>query len=1330
LYNKGHQRKIFFEDKSFKSAFVFQSFLPRTAAMAKWVNRMVTRRRADRSGNHHGFSRSSFLLHHLALCLSAFLLPSSLHAQATPNYVETTNFNVDGNNNNVVTINYSDGLGRPLQTQTLDNSTNNVLVSGEQYDTAGRPWKAVKPFAYSNSGTLNYIYDDLITGTNGANAYFNGSNGHPDAGGYAYSETQYHPDPLNRVGMTGAPGLNYSTNAIAGGHPAMTWYFGSPGPQTVSTSSFFTTDGFLTSSVLDESDLTGSVPTELAALSTTTTLLSYSLTVTMDANGHFSQILQDLFGNTVSTWSKSGSDPSVSTDEIVSNNTYDLSGNIITATPPQQSGQANVSSSQYVYNTLNQLIQKTTPDGGTVYYGYNDAGQLSWFFDGNHGYAYLQYSYDDLGRNTAIQGLGYGDSEIPYWSSTKIRNIYDSPDDAEAFLANSAFETSTEATILSGLTNTNGRIVASIAYDANFTSAYDLGEDPEEAVETNEINYSGKTIDLFSYDDDGRVIQKYKSIPGLPLQLRKYGYDIQGKLLHDTLEYTSGTPATTTDILTDYAYDPNGRLFTITRNGQEFVRYTYNDQGQIVQKSYAYSTAPGAQTHNTQYTYTINDGTQQIKSNNGEFEEDLCYDNNNVGDGNSSFQPQYNGNISRATTALGLSSIPQSNVDLLYAYDGLNRLTGVTNNETYGTATNYNGLYSYFSDGRILQKQENGQSGWGSYTYYADPNAPGYVTNQIMDIPGSNKGDPSNPGNTNYVNYIYDNNGNMVFDKSKMMAIVYDWRNMPDSFYFFSTLGSASLSSWADVLSLCTSNASNISSILVMTYDASGNRVKKEVFEPAAAGTVGGSSTPPAAGDPALMITNSAQTATLAIKTDGTLYTNEPITGINQSIPSGALVWQDENGVQLAFSTSGLQVYAITGNSTTAPAAGDLSVAYSSDETPPAQPQAIVLAGGSGIALSGAMPRFGTAGSGVAYIDGAAVFCLTSAGAGYGFAYAATAEGVSDPDNTFEFYLKDHLGSTRAVMIEGASSWSFKQGMNYLAYGTEIDLLTVAGTQTGSEEVRERFTGKELDVEGSSLSYFGKRYYDAEIGEWTSMDPDYQFWSPYSYAGNGTNPISGIDDYGFTLLLCSAPAFDGLIPGTNHAFIWSTKLNEGRGMNGSVFSSIQFGGNASGAVNPAEYPEILTTPIDLQGQDEGKIMSDIKNWPGWNKTTWTPFGNNPGDCHGEVAQVLKYVGLQNPGVPNGRVNWNEDYNTMIEGIKTWEQNISGSTVNPAIQDIYFPGGVWNATNFTNAFVNFGLNTINLTIGAIEAIAKKVVPAAVEGTVTPGDFTLFEYDLLD
>jgi len=141
-------------------------------------------------------------------------------------------------------------------------------------------------------------------------------------------------------------------------------------------------------------------------------------------------------------------------------------------------------------------------------------------------------------------------------------------------------------------------------------------------------------------------------------------------------------------------------------------------------------------------------------------------------------------------------------------------------------------------------------------------------------------------------------------------------------------------------------------------------------------------------------------------------------------------------------------------------------------------------------------------------------------------------------------------------------------------------------------------------------------------------------------------------------------------------------------------------------------------------------MSDIKNWPGWNKTTWTPFGNNPGDCHGEVAQVLKYVGLQNPGVPNGRVNWNEDYNTMIEGIKTWEQNISGSTVNPAIQDIYFPGGVWNATNFTNAFVNFGLNTINLTIGAIEAIAKKVVPAAVEGTVTPGDFTLFEYDLLD
>jgi hypothetical protein len=33
--------------------------------------------------------------------------------------------------------------------------------------------------------------------------------------------------------------------------------------------------------------------------------------------------------------------------------------------------------------------------------------------------------------------------------------------------------------------------------------------------------------------------------------------------------------------------------------------------------------------------------------------------------------------------------------------------------------------------------------------------------------------------------YIYDFNGNMIFDRSKQMSVQYDWRNMPVKFSFY-----------------------------------------------------------------------------------------------------------------------------------------------------------------------------------------------------------------------------------------------------------------------------------------------------------------------------------------------------------------------------------------------------------------------------------------------------------------------------------------------------------------------------------------------------------------
>jgi RHS repeat-associated protein len=66
---------------------------------------------------------------------------------------------------------------------------------------------------------------------------------------------------------------------------------------------------------------------------------------------------------------------------------------------------------------------------------------------------------------------------------------------------------------------------------------------------------------------------------------------------------------------------------------------------------------------------------------------------------------------------------------------------------------------------------------------------------------------------------------------------------------------------------------------------------------------------------------------------------------------------------------------------------------------------------------------------------------------------------------------------------------------------------------SGESRVGPVFTGKELD-EFSGLNYFGARYYDPDVAMWMSVDPMRQFWSPYSYAGNGHNPINGVDPDG------------------------------------------------------------------------------------------------------------------------------------------------------------------------------------------------------------------------
>jgi RHS repeat-associated protein len=1011
-----------------------------------------------------------------ALGVAVIMVLSTFLYAEDPNYVETTTKNVDGSGTDIVSRSYSDGEGKAIQSiSKINNTTTSFtsVVNGAEYDDEGRLTRTVKSFGYTNpGGALTYIPKTLSTDASCASSYYNGSNA-PAAENYPFSEIKFYSDPLDRVSEIGAPGKAFSLDVT--GHAIKKWYMGVTGTSDPST--YFDNDGFIKIDQLTDGNLSGGINNAIQT-ATLANPIACHLTVTQDPNGNFTQELKDVFGNVKKTWSSSNlTDP---TKTAISTFSYNMLNQITKEEPPPTQGRAKVDPTTYVYNTLGQLETKTTPDGHSVSYTYDVAGRLMNVTDANMQaktfvppvqvsgsvIPTLKYEYDNLGRVITMSRHWDADpvtaSGTPGVSLIRIRNIYDEPEAIRLYLTNSAFpsEITSLDNIISSLSNTSGRVVASLAYDDNFSG--------------NETTYSGKVIDVFSYDGEGNVSRKYKSIPGLPLQTMKYGYDIQGKILADTIEY--GT--TPIRIITKYTYDANGRLWIVSRdNGsgtfKEFARYTYDDLGKLTKKTFVNGTA----SRDVGYSYNICDWVKEIKtSDNTTFNEKLCYESNDLSElpPGLTFQSQFNGNISRAQYQTGVSASGAS-LDLVYQYDNINRLTSVINNKSYVSKNIYDGTFQYLNDGRILQKNEGpDQESWAEYVY--DGN-----TNKLKGITGSAK-DPSN-------NYEYDPNGNMILDRSKKMVVIYDWRNMPVCFSFYNTIPTPFDPKTIDG----TSGVNKISDV-VMIYDASGNRVKKEVLEYTT------TCVDPSPTTKSLLITNGSKTVN--ITPTGDFQTCLTVTTINKPTAVRALEISKGGNMLFTISDDAVQISGQQAcNNTQSAQYGDMTMTLTSNT---ALPNAAISGDGAYLAITGSFTQ-PASNEGVAYVEGSHVFTKNSGISSYDLSYVNFADGVSRKNGNYEFYIKDHLGSTRAVMGEGVSNWQMQEAMNYLAYGTLKSLMP----QTADNKARRQFTGKEVDEEGGmKLDYFGKRYYDAEVGLWITPDPEKQFWNLYRYT---TNPIGFVD---------------------------------------------------------------------------------------------------------------------------------------------------------------------------------------------------------------------------
>jgi len=91
------------------------------------------------------------------------------------------------------------------------------------------------------------------------------------------------------------------------------------------------------------------------------------------------------------------------------------------------------------------------------------------------------------------------------------------------------------------------------------------------------------------------------------------------------------------------------------------------------------------------------------------------------------------------------------------------------------------------------------------------------------------------------------------------------------------------------------------------------------------------------------------------------------------------------------------------------------------------------------------------------------------------------------------------------------------------------------GQKVVNENVNYPFTGKEEDE--SSLYYFGARYYDSDLGRFTSVDPVTEN-HPYSYVDN--NPIGYYDPDGMALV--SKEVREDLMGVVSNTEVWSASI--------------------------------------------------------------------------------------------------------------------------------------------------------------------------------------------
>ncbi len=707
------------------------------------------------------------------------------------------------------TVQYFDGLGRPLQTVQVQGSPlNKDVVQPFAYDQFGREATKYLPYVTSGSNDGSYKIDALTPGA-GVSSFYNptgnGVSGSQQSNGIVvipnpFAQTIFESSPLNRVVEQGAPGTDWQP---ATGHTQKIVY---------------TTN--------NETPLSNTAGTMLAMLYTATinadesrTLLlgnsqgnyykagQLYVTISKDENwisgrSGTTEEYKDKEGHVVLKRTFNGAENAL---QVLSTYyVYDDVGNLAFVLPPNSGADAGITSAanqvtldnvcyQYQYDKRNRLVQKRLPGKGWEFMVYNKLDQITHSQDANQR-ANKQWSwtkYDAFGRViiTGIennQGIdraamqAYNDRIGPQWESR-------STETAEGYTENTHPGVGEEDTDIKFLT-------------VNYYDDYNIPQLPSGYNVTNGVstmtkglltasktvvlntitgNTSAMLWDVNYYDDKGRNIRSYKQhylgakvdTANFDVVLNTYNFNDQITVTNRRHFTNASTSAPKLTIINQYSYDHMGRKLTTREQIQNgtltadvnpiLSKTDYNELGQVWKK-HLHST--DSTTFKQDITYGYNERGWLLTSSAPLFAEQLYYNTSGTG-------KQYNGNI--ANQFWGTAG--NLNNHYSYYYDQLNRLTsaGATtgNNETgitYDMMGNITALNRYAKINNV-----NTQIDQLTYAYIAGTNTLQSVTDGTSNDAGQMHGTTS---------YTYDGNGNLLTDNSKgITGISYNLLDLPQT---------------------------------------------------------------------------------------------------------------------------------------------------------------------------------------------------------------------------------------------------------------------------------------------------------------------------------------------------------------------------------------------------------------------------------------------------------------------------------------------------------------------------------------------------------------------